>query len=56
MLDELTIQSTSIRLFLDLIDVYESKGIFIPAEERPLVRNAITELIKIVGNHYDDKN
>ena len=53
MLSDVTIYSTSTRLFLDLLDVYQRAGITIPRKEQPLIRNALTDFVRIVGRHYD---
>lgn len=52
-MEDVTVYSTATRLFLDLMDVYERNGVHIPRKDQPLVRTALVELIRIVGNHYD---
>lgn len=53
MLDDLTIASTATRVFLDILDVYQRKGISIPRKDQRLVRKCLVEFITVVGRHYD---
>ena len=53
MFDDVTAYSTATRLFLDLLDVYQRKGIVIPRKDQPLIRKCLIEFVKVVGAHYD---
>lgn len=53
MFDDVTAYSTATRLFLDLLDVYQRKGIVIPRKDQQLIRKCLVEFVKIVGAHYD---
>lgn len=55
MLDDVTVYSTATRLFLDLLDVYQRKGIMIPRKDHQLIRQCLIEFVSVVGRHYDDE-
>lgn len=52
-MNELTLNSTAINIFLDIMGMFEREGIIIPEEDRPAIRKCITDLIRIIGKHYE---
>lgn len=53
MLDDVTVYSTATRLFLDLLDVYQRKGINVPRKDQQLIRKCMIDFVATVGRHYD---